>query len=177
MLPILALEIGCRDFLNSTLITEGGDKEFNGNGVLMALRDTEVTKRNPHMSTEEVEEELKRLFNLKKVLWLEKGVFDDELTTSGVLDYVDGEPVYRSSSANGHMDEFARFVGPNTILLTEITEEEAAKLNSHRITKERCDAAYEVLKNATDAEGNPFKIVRMPAPEPFYVYSKTRRLD
>lgn len=170
--PHLALELGCRDFINSTLITEGGDKEFNGNGVLMALRDTEVNKRNPHMSTEEVEAELKRLFNLKKVLWLEKGVFDDELTTSGVLDYVDGEPVYRSSSANGHTDEFARFVGKNKILLTEITEEEAAKLNSHRITKERCDAAYEVLKNATDAEGNPFEIIRMPAPEPFYVYSK-----
>ena len=70
------------------------------------------------------------------------------------------------------MDEFARFVGPNTILLTEITEEEAAKLNSHRITKERCAAAYEVLNTPTAAEGKPFKIVRMPAPEPFYVYSK-----
>lgn len=170
--PHFAVELGCNDFVNSNLITEGGDKEFNGAGVLIALRDTEVTKRNPEMSTKEVEEELKRLFNLKKVIWLEKGVFEDELTTSGVLDYVNGEPVYRSSSANGHTDEFCRFVGKNTIILAEISEEEAKELNSARISKERIDEAYEVLKNATDAEGNHFKILRMPVPEPIYVYSK-----
>lgn len=170
--PHFALEMGCRDFVNSKLITEGGDKEFNGDGILIALRDTEVTKRNPHLSTEEVEEELKRLFNLQKVIWLEKGVFDDELTTSGVLDYIDGEPVYRSSSANGHTDEFCRFADKNTVILAEVTEEEAATLNSHRITKERMDAAYEVLKNASDAEGKPFKILRMPVPEPIYIHSK-----
>ena len=170
--PHLSIEMGYRDFVNSTLITEGGDKEFNGKGLLMTLRDTEVTKRNPHMSTEEVEEELKRLFNLEKVIWFEKGVFDDELTTSGVLDYVDGEPVYRSSSANGHIDEFCRFVDTNTVILADVTDEEAATMNSHRITKERMDAAYEILKNSTDADGKPFKILRMPVPEPFYIHTK-----
>ncbi|MDH6363495.1 agmatine deiminase [Enterococcus sp. PF1-24] len=170
--PHLALEMGYRDFVNSSLITEGGDKEFNGKGVLMALRDTEVTKRNPEMTTKEVETEMKRLFNLERIIWLEKGVFDDELTTSGVLDYVDGVPVYRSSSANGHIDEFCRFVGHNTIILAEVTEEEASTLNSHRITKERLDEAYEVLSKATDVNGEPFKIIRMPVPEPFYIHTK-----
>lgn len=170
--PHLSLEMGYRDFVNSALVTEGGDKEFNGEGVLMALRDTEVTKRNPEMSAKEVEEELKRLFNLKKVIWLEKGVFDDELTTSGVLDYINGEPVYRSSSANGHIDEFCRFADANTIILAEVTDEEAGALNSHRISKERMDAAFEVLKKATDAKGKPFKILRMPMPEPFYIHTK-----
>ena len=57
----------------------------------------------------------------------------------------------------------------NTVLLLEISEEEANSLESARITKERCDMAYEVLKNSTDAEGNPIKILRIPAPIPEYV--------
>lgn len=170
--PHFALEMDCREFNNSMIITEGGDKEFNGKGVMIALRDTEWTKRNPDMTLDEVDAEMKRLFNLKKIIWLDKGAFDDELTLSGVLDYVNGEPVYRSSSANGHTDEFCRFVGPNTVILAEVTEEEAAGLNSHRINRERFEAAYEILSKATDADGNPLKILRMPVPEPFYVYSK-----
>jgi len=140
--------------------------------VMMALRDTEVTKRNKEHSVEEVEAEFKRVLNLSKVIWLDKGVYDDELTTSGILDMVDGEPVYRSSSANGHIDEMCRFIDENTILLAEVTEEEAAELNSVRISKERLDAAYEVLSKATDANGNSFRIVRMPVPVPFYVTSR-----
>ncbi|MDK7188090.1 agmatine deiminase family protein [Facklamia hominis] len=167
-----AIEIGCHDFINSDIASEGGDKEFNGRGVCIALRNTEVDKRNPELSTEEVEDELKRIFNLKKIVWLEKGVYEDELTTSGVLDYVNGVPVYRSSSANGHTDEFCRFVDHNTIVLAEVTESEAEELNSLKITKERLDAAYDVLSNSTDADGNPFKIIRMPVPEAIYVDSK-----
>lgn len=169
--PHLALEFGCKHFVNSTLISEGGDKEFNGRGVLMALRDTEWTKRNGERTLEEIEEDFKRTCNLDKIIWLDKGVYDDELTTSGVLDVVDGENVYRSSSANGHIDEMCRFVDERTILLAEVTEEEAAELESARISRERLEACYEVLSAATDANGEPFEIVRMPVPVPLYVTS------
>ena len=128
-----------------------------------------MRKRNPDKTKEQVEEEFKRLFNLKKIIWLPYSTWEDEDSTIGVLDYVDGKPVYRAGSANGHCDEIARFVDKNTVLLLEISEEEAASLESARITKERCDMAYEVLKNSTDAEGNPFRIIRIPAPIPEYV--------
>ncbi|WP_417025206.1 agmatine deiminase family protein [Candidatus Allofournierella excrementavium] len=167
--PHMAIELGCYDLLGSTMISEGGDKEFNGAGVMMAVEDTEVRKRNPDKTKEQVEEEFKRLFNLKKIIWLPYSTWEDENSTIGVLDYVDGKPVYRAGSANGHCDEIARFVDKNTVLLLEISEEEAAALESARITKERCDMAYEVLKNSTDAEGNPFRIIRIPAPIPEYV--------
>lgn len=39
------------------------------------------------------------------------------------------------------------------ILLAEVTEEEASKLESMRITKGRLDKAYEILKGETDADG------------------------
>ncbi len=167
----LALEFGCKHIVNSTLVSEGGDKEFNGQGVMIALRDTEWSKRNADRTLEEVEGDFKATCNLKKIIWLDKGVYDDELTTSGVLDVVDGENVFRSSSANGHIDEMCRFVDAHTILLAEVSEAEAEELNSARISKERLDACYEVLKNATDAQGIPFRIVRMPVPVPFYVTS------
>lgn len=167
--PHQAIELGCFDIVNSDLISEGGDKEFNGNGILMTIEDTEVTKRNPEYSKQQVEDEFKRLFNLEKVIWIPHATFDDEDMLDGVLDVVDGEPVYRSASANGHIDEMCRFVNKNTILLAEVSEEEAEKLNSAKITKERLDKAYEILKNATNINGEKFKIVRIPCPEPIYI--------
>lgn len=167
--PHMAIELGCLDFDHSILITEGGDKEFNGAGVMMAIEDTEVAKRNSGLTKEQVEAEFKRLFNLKKIIWLPLGVYDDESATLDALDYVDGKPVYRSGSANGHIDEMCRFVDKNTVLLAEVGKEEAGRLRSAGISRERLEAAYEVLKNETDAEGNPLRILRIPTPEPFYV--------
>ncbi|QWI48382.1 agmatine deiminase family protein [Bacillus mycoides] len=164
-----AIELGCTDIVNSKLITEGGNKEFNGNGVLMTIEETEVYKRNPSYTKEQVEEEYKQLFNLDKVIWLPHSSFDDEEVYDGILDIVDGEPVFRSLSANGHIDEMCRFVGKNTIILAEVTDEEAEELNSAKITKERLDLAFDILSKETDAEGNPFDIIRIPTPEPIYL--------
>ncbi|MDZ5034713.1 agmatine deiminase family protein, partial [Clostridium perfringens] len=144
-----------------------------GNGVLITIEDTEVTKRNPLYSKQQVEDEFKQLFNVEKVIWVPHPTFDDENRFEGVLDVVDGENVYRSASANGHIDEMCRFVSENTILLAEISDEEANTLNSAKITKERLDKAYEILKNATDINGNPFKILRMPCPDPIYITAES----
>ncbi len=166
----MAIKMGCCDFDVAKLITEGGDKEFNGAGIMMALESSEVNKRNPNFTKAEVEEEFKRIFRLEKVIWLPDGVYDDEYTTLDILDTLeDGSPVYRCGSANGHIDEMCRFVDKNTILLAEVSEEEAGELKSAKISKERLDKAYEILKEATDAEGKPFKILRMPIPKPFYI--------
>lgn len=168
--PHMAIELGCKDFINAKLISEGGDKEFNGAGVMIALEHTEVDKRNPDFTREAVEEEFKRVFNLKKIIWLPDGVYDDESATLDVLDMTqDGRPVYRSGSANGHIDEMCRFVDEHTVLLAEVTEEEAAELKSARISKERLDKAYGILKEATAADGKPLRILRMPIPEPIYI--------
>lgn len=164
----MALELGCTDVMESVLITEGGDKEFNGAGICMTIEQTEVQKRNPSYTRDEIEEEYKRLFHLEKVIWLPKPAYEDEDIFDGPLDIIDGKPVYRSLSANGHIDEMCRFVGENTILLAEVTAEEARKLPSAGITKERLDRAYEILSNETDRDGKPFRIERIPVPDPVY---------
>lgn len=170
--PHMAVEIGCTDIIESPLVTEGGDKEFNGAGICMAIERTEVEKRNPFYTKEQIEAEYKRLFHLEKIIWLPEASYDDEDIFDGPLDLIDGEPIYRSLSANGHIDEICRFVDENTILLAEVTETEARKLPSAKITKERLDRAYEILSKETDCNGKPFRIVRIPVPEPIYFTAK-----
>ncbi len=167
-----AIELGCTDIVSSPIITEGGNKEFNGAGVLLTIEDTEVKKRNPGMSREEIEKSYKELFNVKQVIWLPHGSFEDEDAFDGVLDVVDGENVYRSASANGHIDEICRFVDEKTILLAEITEEQAEASPSMWISKQRLDKAYEVLSKAKTPQGEAFTILRMPTPDAVYFVSR-----
>ena len=162
--------VGIDKHITSMFTSEGGDRELNGDGVLMCVESTEVGKRNPQYTKAEVEREYKRLFNVEKILWIPNASYDDEDYALGTIPGPDGKyDAYRSQTANGHVDEMARFVAPDTILLAEVTEEEAAKEELARLNKERFDAAYEVISHATDAHGKPYKIVRMPCPETIYV--------
>jgi hypothetical protein len=61
---------------------EGGNRSFNGKGCLIANSSTEL-QRNPLKSLSEIEETLKKTFNLKKVIWVTIGVLDDDLSFLG----------------------------------------------------------------------------------------------
>ena len=162
--------VGIDKHITSMFTSEGGDRELNGDGVFMGVARTEIKKRNPQFTQEEVEREYARLFNVSKFVWLPEGSYDDEDYVAGAIPGPDGEyNAYRSQTANGHVDEIARFVSPTTILLAEITEEEAREDELARLNKIRLDAAYEAICEATDAHGNPFEVVRIPTPEPIYV--------
>lgn len=161
---------GIENIIFTRLIGEGGDREFNGNGVMMTIEDTEVTKRNEGWTKEEVEEEFKRIFNISKILWIPLPTYDDEDMYLGAIPDENGEyRAYRSASANGHIDEMCRFIDENTILLAHISEEEAAKNKLHELNKERLDKAYEAIKNEVNIDGKPFNIIKMPVPESVYI--------
>lgn len=155
------------------LTGEGGDREFNGNGILMTIEDTEVNKRNKGWSKEQVENEFKRIFNLDKVIWLPYATYDNEHMHAGSIpDENDEFLAYRSASANGHIDEMCRFVNRDTILIAHITMEEALQNPIHALNKERLDLAYNILIKETDQSGSPFKVIQMPVPEPVYITVK-----
>lgn len=152
------------------LTSEGGNREFNGDGILMTIEDTEVNKRNKGWTKEQVEAEFKRVFNLSQIIWLPYATYDDEDMYSGPIPDENGDlTAYRSGSANGHIDEMCRFVNRNTILIADVTEEEALSNPIHAYNKERLDIAYLHLKGETDNHGDPFTIIKMPVPEPIYV--------
>jgi agmatine deiminase len=165
-----ASQLGITDTIYTRLTSEGGDREFNGNGIMMTIEDTEVNKRNPGWSKKDVEDEFKRLFNIKKVIWIKYGTYFDEHMYLGPIPDEHGLfNAYRSASANGHIDEMARFASENTIILAEITQDEADKNYLFHLNKKRLDAAYSILKDEKTLEGTPFKILRMPTPEPIYI--------
>jgi agmatine deiminase len=134
----------------------------------MVVEQTEL-QRNPTYSKQEIEAEYKRIFNLKKVIWLPKPSYDDEnMFKDYIVDKTTNKKVMRSASANGHIDEFCRFVAPNTILLAEVSQQEADSEDIHKINKQRFDECFEILKKETDADGKPYTIIRMPVAETIY---------
>lgn len=62
--------LNIKNTLASSLVSEGGDHEFNGSGIMMSILETETTKRNPGKTKEQIESEFRRLFSIQKVIWL-----------------------------------------------------------------------------------------------------------
>ena len=161
--------VGIDKHFTTMFTSEGGDRELNGDGVFMGVKTTECDKRNPQFTQAEVEREYSRLFNVSKFVWLPYGTYEDEDYALGAIPGPNGELAYRSQSANGHVDEIARFVSPDTILLAEVSDEEVARDRLAAYNKPRLDAALAAINEATDAHGNHFNVVRIPMPEPYYV--------
>jgi agmatine deiminase len=143
--------------IKSTLIIEGGSIESNGKGVL--LQNEAVTlQRNPGMTKEEIEAEYKRVMNVKKVIWMKKGLADDE----HIWHLHDG--TYVTMGTGGHTDEFVRFADANTILLAWIDEDEKDDHPLNRITYDRMQENLKILEASTDQDGKPFRIIKVPLP-------------
>lgn len=150
--------------VRSSLISEGGDRELNGRGTLLTTEAVEL-QRNPGMTRDQITNEFKRVFNIDNVIWLKQGLADDDLTYKGLLP--NGNlPVM---TTGGHIDEYARFADPRTILLAEVSEEEREASPVDAITYERMETNYEILSKAVDQDGKSFKIVRVPIAEPIEV--------
>lgn len=150
------------------LVSEGGDREFNGKGTIMLTEACEF-QRNPNVSRQEIETELTQMLGVTNFIWLKRGTVDDDANNTTSLPGPDGKGIaYRSAAANNHMDEYCRFVAPDTILLAEVSEEEAAKGPVERENRRRMEENLAILKNSVDQDGKPFKIIRIPMPETLY---------
>ncbi len=149
--------------VRSSLISEGGNREFNGKGTLMVTESVEL-QRNPGLTKQEIETELKRIFNIKKVIWLKQGLADDDLSTKGKLP---GD-VFTALTTGGHIDEFARFLDAKTIALAQVPPEDRKSDPIARLTHERMEENFRILKQATDQDGQPFTIIRVPVPDSIY---------
>jgi agmatine deiminase len=145
--------------ISSTLVSEGGDREFNGKGTMMAVEYTEMN-RNKGWHRDSIEKELLRMFGQKKIIWLKQGPAEDDPWIT--FNLPSGKVTAIGCS---HIDEFARFASPSTILLAELTKEESLKDSVHKISFERLEENYRILKAARDQDGNPFNIIRIPVPE------------
>ncbi len=157
---------------STTLVSEGGDREFNGKGTLITVDNVEL-QRNPGMSRQEIEDELIRMFNLKNVIWLKKGLYEDDHAFDGPLPGPDGlKDIFTCTTTGGHIDEFCRFVSADTVLMAEVTENEADECPIAKVNRERIEENVKILEESVDQDGKPLKIKRIPLPDPLFTTMK-----
>lgn len=147
----------------SEMVNEGGAIETNGKGTILQVESVNM-QRNPGMSKEAQETELKRVLNAKKIIWLKEGAAEDPFGWGTLI-----VKNYFGIGVKGHLDEFCRFVNENTILISFPDSAEAEQDPVKKVSLERMKVNYEILKNATDQDGNPFTIVKMPVPDIDYM--------
>ena len=83
-------------YFKNNMVLEGGSIHVNGNGTLITTEQCLLHKnRNPNLSKNEIENNLKEYFGVTKIIWLKHGT--DEGT-------------------NGHIDNVACFTDQNTVL-------------------------------------------------------------
>jgi agmatine deiminase len=124
------------------VVLEGGAIDVDGEGTLLTTEEClldGVQARNPKLGKSGTEAMLSRELAIDKVLWVERGIAGDD--------------------TGGHIDDFARFVGPATIVLAE---ERNGRDPNHRVL----EAARERLETARDARGRRIRLVRLPMPTP-----------
>lgn len=135
-------------YFHAPLVMEGGSFHVNGEGVLLTTRECLLnSNRNPTLSQATIEDYLQNYLNIETIIWLNQGLVGDE--------------------TDGHVDEIACFVGPQTILCL-ITFDKADP------NYDRLHENLEILKHAKDAKGKHFQIVTVEQPPA--TYSNQERL-
>ena len=124
--------------IQSKLVLEGGCFELNGQGTAIMTESCILNdNRNPDKGKAEVEEELKELLGLEKIIWL-KGIKGKDIT-------------------DGHTDFYARFAKPGVVVVSRDTDKSSY---DYKITREN----IEILSVSKDAQGNPFDIIILDTP-------------
>lgn len=126
------------------LVLEGGAIDGNGAGTVLTTETcllSGVQERNPGLDRQGYEAALGRYLGARKVVWLGDSCVGDD--------------------THGHVDDVARFVAPDTIVLA--VEDDPADEN-HAISRDNLRR----LEEATDQDGNPLRVVRLPFPAPIY---------
>ena len=149
--------------ISSSMVNEGGAIETNGKGTILQVESVNM-QRNPGMTKEEQETELKKILNVNKIIWLKEGAAEDPFGWGTLI-----VKNYFGIGVKGHIDEFCRFVNENTILISFPDSAEAEHDPIKKINLERMKVNYDILKNATDQNGKSFNIVKMPVPDIDYM--------
>ena len=154
------------------IVSEGGNRISNGDGVLLVNRTLEM-QRNPGTPWEEIEAVHRSTLGVTRVIGLNGGLREDlQANTEAPIPYFHSDEIirlYGAQSAGGHADQFCQFAGPNRIVLAEVTEREAAADPIMAANYARLEDVYRTLSEETDAHGNPFEVVRIPVPDIDYL--------
>lgn len=150
--------VGGAKIFKTNVVTEGGNIEVNGKGTLIVC-ESAMKNRNPELTKEFMESELKNVLGVSKVIWIKQGLAEDP---NGFYRRITGNYV---GGGVQHSDEFVRFSNANTILLAWVDEAEKDLNPINKMNYQRLNESFQTLKNATDQDGKPFNIVKVPLPD------------
>jgi agmatine deiminase len=120
------------------IVLEGGSIDVNGEGTLLTTEQCLLnTNRNPQLNKEQIEQYLCEYLGVSHIIWLKCGILGDD--------------------TDGHIDDLARFVNPNTIVC-------AYQENTDDADYEALNENYKILLTSVDQDGKAFKIVKLPMP-------------
>ena len=131
-----ALGMDCYDAQHFVL--EGGSIHSDGEGTILATEACLLSRgRNPELSRAEIEQELKNYLGAQKIVWLPRGIYNDE--------------------TNEHVDNVCAYVGPAEVVLAWTEDENDPQYALSR-------ASLDALEAATDAKGRHFTVHKLPIP-------------
>ncbi|MGY8769670.1 MAG: agmatine deiminase family protein [Pirellulales bacterium] len=130
------------------IVLEGGAIEGNGQGLMMTTASCVLNEnRNRRMTQVAMEQVFHHYLGTTKTLWLHGTIAGDD--------------------TDGHIDQLARFVGPNKVVtaVADVTDEA-----NHAPLLEN----YQQLQTATNGQGEPLEALPLTPPQP--IYHNTQRL-
>ncbi len=134
----IATSLGKRSFKGG-MILEGGAIEINGAGQLLTTEAVLLNpNRNPHLCREETEQLLRDGLGVSEILWLKQGIEGDD--------------------TDGHIDDLARFVDPQTIIAC--VDHDSRSTNGQILEKN-----LGRLKSFLAPNNRAFEIIEIPLPE------------
>ena len=136
------LEIEGCDRYRAPFVLEGGAIHVDGEGTLITTEECLLNpNRNPHLDKGQLEILLHEYLGVTSVIWLGKGVVDDE--------------------TDGHVDNLCCFARPGEVVLTWTDDKRDPQ---YRVSHD----AYERLMEARDAQGRRLKVHKLQQPGPLY---------
>jgi agmatine deiminase len=124
------------------MVLEGGSIEVNGAGLLLTSEACLLNpNRNPHLSRAEIEQRLCAALGVQRVLWLADGIVGDD--------------------TDGHVDDTARFVAPDTVVAA--VEDDPADANYAPLRENLAR-----LHQMRDQHGRPLRVLTLPMPPAQY---------
>jgi agmatine deiminase len=140
------LEIEGRDRYRAPVVNEGGAIHVDGEGTALVTEECLLNiNRNPLLNRERVEDYLRDYLGVSRIIWLGKGVCNDE--------------------TDGHIDNLACFVRPGEICLTWTDNKRDPQ---YAISLD----AWERLNDERDAQGRRLKVTKLLMPGPLTLSAK-----
>ena len=120
-------------------VLEGGSIHVDGEGTAMVTASCLLSAgRNPELTQAQIEDKLKEYLNVDKVLWLPRGIYNDE--------------------TNEHVDNVCAFIRPGEVVLAWTDNEDDPQ---YALSK----ASLDYLEHEADAKGRKIVVHKLPIPD------------